>query len=598
MARRTIVLAGNPNVGKSMVFTQLTGRYAEVSNFPGTTVEMLEGWMGPDRLVDTPGIYGLSRFNDEERVALQAIREADLVVQVLDSTHLPRDLFLTWHLIDAGVPLVVAVNMIDELHRQEGAVDTGTLEEALDVPVVAVSGLTGEGLSVLRALVEKGGRVSSRGVQLDPVQDGLSRLDRLLWHEQDADMVRRVGQAPPAGSRSALYSDRRQRADRTAEAVFSAPQQASGLRRWLGQALLTPWGSLLSISVLLMLVYYLVGVVVADVVVSFLEGLMTSTVIPALAKLVGVLFHPGSIVYRLLVGQYGLISAGLIYLVALLLPLIVAFYLLLAALEDSGYLPRLATMLDRFFLRLGLNGRAVIPLVLGFGCVTMATVTTRILSSDRERTIATILLAWTIPCSAQMGVITGLLAGVGWQFAVTYALVITGLFVLVGTLLDRTLPGKPTPLLLDLPPLRMPSVINMLEKTRVKVAGFLREAGPLFLIGSGIVELSQIVGLLPWLVSHLTPFMQEWLGIPGSAVPAFVLGFIRRDFGAAGLYAAGLTPHQILTGAVTLTLFVPCIASTLVILKERGWRSGSLIWLGSIALALLVGGLTARLGPV
>lgn len=597
MARRTIVLAGNPNVGKSVIFTQLSRRYAEVSNFPGTTVEMLEGWVGPDRLIDTPGIYGLSRFNDEERVALRAIEEADVVVQVVDSTHLPRDLFLTWHLIDAGVPLIVAVNMMDELQRQGGAVDTARLEQILEVPVVGVSGLTGEGLPILRGLIEAGGTVSPQAIPLEPPAPGLKPIRTLLWHEEDAETLTRVGRTPSAGSRASLYSERRGRADRTAQAVFKAPQGPSGWARWIGQALLTPLGSLVSIGMLLTMVYYLIGVVVADVVVSYLEGLMNGAVIPVLSGAVGALVGHGTIIDRLLVGQYGLLSAGLIYVVALLLPLIVAFYLLLAALEDSGYLPRLATMLDRFFLRLGLNGRAVIPLVLGFGCVTMATVTTRILSSERERTIATILLAWTIPCSAQMGVITGLLAGLGWPYALTYALIITGLFVAVGTLLDRTLPGKPTPLLLDLPPLRVPSMINILEKTRIKVGGFLREAGPLFLVGSGIIELSQMVGALPWLVSRLTPFMENWLGLPGTAVPSFVLGFIRRDFGAVGLYATDLSPHQVLTGAVTLTLFVPCIASTLVILKERGWRSGSAIWLGSIALALLVGGLTARLGP-
>ncbi len=597
MARRTIVLAGNPNVGKSLVFTQLSGHYAEVSNFPGTTVEMLEGRLGMDRLVDTPGIYGLSRFTEEERVALEAIREADLVVQVIDSTHLPRDLFLTWHLIDAGLPLVIALNMVDELRRQQGSVDAARLEELLRVPVVPISGLTGEGLSVLRAIIDKGGIISSQGKRPEASRPGMTPLYSLLWQEEDAILLAELGERPPVGNRAALYSSRRERADRLAEAVFARPSGPTGFNRWLGRALLTPVGSVVSAVVLLGLVYYVIGVVVADSVVSFLEGLMTTAVLPVMASLVGHLCAPGSIVYRLLVGQYGLISAGLIYVVALLLPLIVAFYLLLAALEDSGYLPRLATMLDRFFLRLGLNGRAVIPLVLGFGCVTMATVTTRILSSERERTIATVLLAWTIPCSAQMGVITGLLAGVGWQFALTYAVIIVGLFVAVGTLMDRTLPGQPTPLLLDLPPLRWPSPMNMVEKTRVKVQGFLREAGPLFFIGSGIIELSQIVGLLPWLVTHLNPFMERWLGMPGSATPAFILGFIRRDFGAVGLYAGGLTAHQILTGAVTLTLFVPCIASTLVILKERGWRQGSLIWVGSIALALFMGGLTARLGP-
>ncbi|MCY0897845.1 MAG: ferrous iron transport protein B [Firmicutes bacterium] len=596
MSQRRIVLAGNPNVGKSMVFTQLSGRYAEVSNFPGTTVDVLEGRLGTDRLIDTPGIYGLSRFTDEERVAVEAIRDADLVVQVVDGTQLPRDLFLTWHLIDAGVPLIVAVNMVDELRRQGALVDTEGLEQILGVPVVGISALTGEGLSVLRALIQQGGRISENGRVFEA--PGIeTRLDALLWHEEDDKLALSLGQRPPLNSRTVLYSERRARADQTAARVFRPADRPSPQSQWLGDVLLTPLGSIVALAVLLTGVYYLVGVVVANVVVSHLETWMNTGVIPVIAEGIRHLIPDNTVIYHLLIGPYGLISAGLIYLVALLLPLVVAFYLVLAALEDSGYLPRLATVLDRFFIQLGLNGRAVIPLVLGFGCVTMATVTTRILTSERERTIATILLAWTIPCSAQMGVITGLLAGLGWPFAVTYALTIIGLFIAVGTLLDRTLPGKPAALLLDLPPMRWPSLGNLVEKTRIKVSGFLREAGPLFLMGSGIIELAQVTGLLTWISAKVSPFMEYWLGLPGSATPAFILGFIRRDFGAVGLYAGSLTPHQVLTGAVTLTLFVPCIASTLVILKERGLSQGTAIWLGSIALALSVGGLVARLGP-
>ncbi|MCY0877495.1 MAG: ferrous iron transport protein B [Firmicutes bacterium] len=596
MAQRTIVLAGNPNVGKSLVFSQLSGRYAEVSNFPGTTVEVLEGRLGADRLVDTPGIYGLSRFTDEERVAVEAIGDADLVVQILDGTHLPRDLFLTWHLIDAGVPLVVAVNMIDELRRQGSRVDCDALSRILGVPVVAISALTGEGLDDLRRMIAEGGRISDKGRAFE-ASGARTRLEAMLWQEEDAKLALALGQRPPANNRTTIYSERRERADRTAGEVFFPTTRRATLSRWLGDALLTPLGGALSVAVLVVLVYYLVGVVVANVVVSHLETWMRDGVIPVMARLIGRVIPSHTLAYHLLIGPYGLISAGLVYLIALLLPLVVAFYLVLAALEDSGYLPRLATVLDRFFIQLGLNGRAVIPLVLGFGCVTMATVTTRILSSERERTIATILLAWTIPCSAQMGVITGLLAGLGWPFAVTYALTILGLFITVGTLLDRTLPGKPAALLLDLPPMRWPSLVNLLEKTRIKVAGFLREAGPLFLVGSGLIELAQAIGGLTWLSDKISPFMEYWLGLPSAATPAFILGFIRRDFGAVGLYAGGLSPHQVLTGAVTLTLFVPCIASTLVILKERGARQGTAIWLGSIALALLVGGLVARLGP-
>ncbi|MCY0864777.1 MAG: 50S ribosome-binding GTPase, partial [Sulfobacillus sp.] len=574
----------------------LSGHYAEVSNFPGTTVELLSAPLGPDRLWDTPGIYGLSRLTEEERVALDAIRQADLVINVVDGTHLARDAFLTWHLIDAGLPVIVAVNFHDELIRRGMTVDIAGLSRFWDVPVVLMSARTGDGVEELKRAIRKGGRVSSQASQAVPTLPGRSRLESLLWLEEDSEMVRALGRSPAPGSRQAQYIERRMRADQAGQWVTTADHRADPTRRF-GYWLMTPLGGGLTLVIVLALVYWGLGVGVADWLVGHLENWANALVIPLLATLVGRLVPPGSWLYRLLVGQYGILSAGVLYLGALLLPLIAGFYFMLAVLEDSGYLPRLATLLDRFFLRLGLNGRAVIPLVLGFGCVTMATMTTRILTTERERRIATILLAWTIPCSAQMGVIIGLLSGVGWIYALTYALIILGLFIGIGTALDRTLPGRPSPLLLELPPLRWPSWTGLWEKTRWKVGAFLKEAGPLFLIGSGSVELLDMLGVLPWLNRALAPFMEGWLGIPGSATAAFLLGFIRRDFGAVGLYAGGLDPHQVLTGAVTLTLFVPCIASTLVILKERGLRQGSVIWLGSIALALLVGGLVARWGP-
>lgn len=595
---RTIVLAGNPNVGKSTIFTQLSSRYAEVSNCPGTTVDMLEGRVGGDRLLDTPGIYGLSRFSEEERVALKALQAADFVVQVVDGTHLPRDLFLTWHLINGGLPLIVAVNMMDEVRRRGAFVDTARLEELLDVPVVPVSGLTGEGIKVLKALLGQSVRRSEQFRRMDGPASLASPLDVLLWTEEDAELLKQAGASPTQGSRTARYRDRRRLADQTASEVFLPPRRPDGMGRTVGDWLLTPLGATAVGIFVLLLAYYGIGVVVAGQVVSFLEQFMTRAVVPLLAGAVAHVLPVHSIGYRLLMGPYGLISAGLIDVLALLLPLIVACYLLLAALEDSGCLPRLATMLDRFFWRLGLNGRAVIPWVLGSGWTAMAARSTRKLSSERERTIATVVSAWTIPGSTQLGVITGLLAGLGWRYAMTYALIMVGLFIAAGTLLEQTRPGRPKPLLLELPPLRWPSPMNVIEKTRMKVSRFLGGSAPLFLLGSGSVEMMQVTGVLPWLAAKAGPFMEAWLGVPGSAVPAFILGLVRRDFGAVGLYASGLDARQVLTGVVTLTLSVPCIAFTRVIFKERGARHGTVAWLGSIALALVMGALTARLGLV
>ncbi|WP_028962393.1 ferrous iron transport protein B [Sulfobacillus thermosulfidooxidans] len=599
MPGRTIVLVGNPNVGKSLVFQKLTGRYVEVSNFPGSTVQILEGAYGSDRIIDTPGVYGLSRLSDEEKMTVSALEQADIVLNVVDGTRLSRDLFLTLQLVEASLPVIVAINMMDELEKEGATINTALLEEILGVPVVGISATKGSNFGVLRSLIES--KVQPKALEKSwqtPPSWHLTGLQSLLWHEEDEELARQVGQKSETGMREELYIARRMRADDIASRVLTPASSRRQNDLWLDRLLLSPWGGFVAASVVVGAIYYFVGIVVAGTVVDTLEQFTSLLLIPIVKHVIALVVPPQSWPFRLLVGQYGMISAGLIYIVALLLPLVTAFYLLLAILEDTGYLPRLATWLDRWFLRLGLNGRAVIPLVLGFGCVTMATLTTRALETQRERTISTILLAWTIPCSAQMGIIIGLLSGVGAIYALTYAGTIIGLFIVIGTILDKSLPGRPTPLLLDLPRLRLPDWNNVLWKTQTKVLEFLREAWPLFVVGSGLIELGDMTGLLPAFDRLVGPFLQYWLGLPQEATQSFLLGFIRRDFGAAGFYELGLTPHQIVTGAVTLTLFVPCLASTLVILKERGWRDGMLIWIGSIVLALFVGGLMARFGPV
>jgi ferrous iron transport protein B len=285
------------------------------------------------------------------------------------------------------------------------------------------------------------------------------------------------------------------------------------------------------------------------------------------------------------------------YLFGVILPLVIGFYLLLAVLEDSGYLPRIAVMLDNLLQRVGLNGRAVIPMILGLGCVTMATISTRVLNSKRERMIATFLLALAIPCSAQLGVILGILAaiGTGW-YAIAFVATIFTVFVVAGTLLARFIPGQSTDLLLDIPPVRAPRLDNVLRKTFTKATMFIREVALFFAIGALLLSILQTTGALQAVQDLLAPLTVRWLALPKEAATAFVMGFVRRDFGAAGLYELSLTPMQALASLVVITLFVPCIASVLVIMKERGYKYLVAAWVTSIASAFLVGGIVAQIG--
>jgi ferrous iron transport protein B len=263
--------------------------------------------------------------------------------------------------------------------------------------------------------------------------------------------------------------------------------------------------------------------------------------------------------------------------------------------EDSGYLPRLATLVDRSLNAIGLNGSAVIPLILGFGCVTMATITTRLLGNDREKRIAAAILQFAIPCSAQLAVVAALLAGAGFAAMVIYSVTIFGVFVIVGTVLHRLLPGTATPFLIDLPPMRLPRLDNLVRKTAYRAYFFMKEATPWFFAGALGVGTLQLTGLLALWQDLLAPITTGWLQLPRAASAAFVMGMVRRDFGAAGLYQLTLTPDQIVVALVTITLFTPCIASLMVMMKERGWKEASIVWLGTWVVAFLVGGLLSQL---
>jgi ferrous iron transport protein B len=297
---------------------------------------------------------------------------------------------------------------------------------------------------------------------------------------------------------------------------------------------------------------------------------------------------------KLFFGEFGVITMTITYLLFLLFPLVIGFYLVMAFLEDSGYLPRLATMLDRTFNKIGLNGRAVIPIMLGFGCITMANITTRLLGTEREKSIVTAILQFVIPCSAQLAVIAVLLSGAGIKPMIIFITVIGSVLILLSTILNKLLPGESSPLLLDLPIMRFPRMNNVFKKTFFRSWGFMKEAGFWFFVGAFGVGILELTGLLKVWQDFLNPLTVHWLKLPKEASTAFVMGMVRRDFGAAGLFDLHLSSMQITVAIITITLFVPCIASFVVMLKERGIKEGMIIWLGTWVTAFFIGGLVAQ----
>lgn len=607
----TIALVGAPNVGKSAVFNRLAGEAADVSNYPGTTVSATVGEFEGSRLVDAPGAYGISSFSEEERITREVVLDADLAINVVDATQLDRDLFLTHQLLDMGIPTVVALNVMDEVRRDGDEIDVDALEEELGVPVVPTVAVDGEGIDELRDAICR-----ARAPDVTPVEQWFdelpdveaSRKEAVLVLEGDEPTLDRVtssGVLADGGVtevelpslRDEIYEDRRQRVDATVEAVHSTGESEQRITDTVDDLLLNPVTgtplALLGVG----LIYLFIGDLIAQRLVDFLEAeVIGGYYVPWITGVVESVV-PASGVYEpihfvLLNDNLGLLTVTVQYLFGVLLPLVVAFYLVIGALEDSGLLPRLAVLTDRGMSRIGLNGRAVIPMIVGLGCVTMAVISTRIAGSRRERLISTALLGLAVPCSAQLGIILGLLAalGLGWWFA--YLAVILLVFGIVGMFLDRTLPGDSQGLVTELPRIRRPRAGNVLQKTATRAKGFLAEAIPLFAVTAVLISVMDYLGYLASLVRGLRPATVV-LGLPAEFGQVLVLGLVRRDFAAAGMTDLALTTPQTFVGLVVITLFVPCVLAMAMIVKERDLKSGLLMWFGSWAVALLVGAILA-----
>ncbi|MBX9692172.1 MAG: ferrous iron transporter B [Cyanobacteria bacterium] len=652
LGARTIVLAGNPNVGKSVIFNALTGMSADVSNYPGTTIDIAFGRLDADSLADTPGVYGISSVNDEERTARRMILDADIVINVVAALSLDRDLFLSLQLVDMGKPLLLVLNQCDEAEERGIRIVLELLSAHVGVPVLRCVAVKGHGINEIRESVSQAtvGSINEQIlIELNELRSrGIDQGRALLHLEGDDQTAIETGIEWPS-QRATIYSERRRRVDELIDKCVTEEQRSARLSVKIGRFLLHPiYGAITAILVCYFIFYQVLGVWVAGDLVNLTEkeclqvyyeppirklaanvfpcaitvgdqhfdlpnGLMSS---PDKSTITGLMDkapaesvsfdfwkYPTqilSIAGNLLVGEYGILTLTVTYLLGLLFPLVLFFYLGLSLLEDSGYLPRLAVLVDRMMNRIGLNGRAIIPLILGLGCVTMATITTRLLTSNREKLIATALLGIAIPCSAQLGVVSGTLARSGGLVAwAVYGVMVFGILAISGLLLNMILPGKSQALMIDLPPMRLPRWDNVLKKTWKKAWNFLKEATPMFMIAGFAVTVAQMIGLLDLFIKALNPIIVHWLHLPDDPRigTTFILGIVRRDFAAFGLTDVALTSAQAVTAMIVITLFVPCIATVGVMIKERGPKVAFTIWIGSWLCAFAIGGLLALVLP-
>ena len=629
-----VLLVGSPNVGKSVLFNKLTGRYVTVSNYPGTTIEISIGHCEISgckyEIIDTPGMYSLSTITAEEKVTADMVlnEKAAAIIHVIDSKNIERSLGLTLQLIEAGFAVIVVLNMADEAQGLGIKINLDKLEKVLGIAVVETIATTGEGVKHLLDRIshakatERPSQLTNGSVLAKAVSAIAERLDtdtqiskrtkalQLLMDNTklsgssisttstiDRENLREVsGECRSQLEHSVNYHVTvavQEEVKKILRKTVDFPDKhLKTFRESLSRFCMHPVAGIpLLFAVLYFGIYKFVGGFGAGTVVDFLESTIFETyvnpyVIEFFSKIL-----PWEPLFGLIAGEYGVITLGVRYAVAIVLPIVGTFFIAFSILEDSGYLPRLAMLIDRVFKKIGLNGRAVIPIVLGFGCDTMATMVTRTLETKREKIIASILLALAIPCSAQLGVIIGLLAGHPYALLAWVGFV-GAVFLLSGTLMAKLFPGPKPSFYMELPPLRLPRPGNVIVKTYSRMVWYFKEILPLFILASVLIWAGQLTGVFQFLVKILEPVVNA-IGLPDEASVAFLFGFFRRDYGAAGLYdlqSDGLmTGNQLAVAAITLTLFLPCIAQFLIFKKECGTKISVITSLCICVIAFAVG---------
>ena len=653
-----LFLVGNPNVGKSVIFGALTGTYATVSNFPGTTVTLSNGEAKIEgtqyELIDTPGINSLIPMSEDERVTRDLLLENEgVVIQVADAKNLERALPLTFQLQKMNLKFVLVVNMCDEADRVGIQINFKKLENILGVPVIPTVAIRGEGLALLKKSLKEAKESSYLWNYSPRFSSAMNKIEKELPKNKKGKeaisamllsgeryIAERLKKEIFPPSLENIEKECRQTASQFAEPVgFLLNRERIALAQsllkrvlttkrerrnpfwdWMGKMAMHPlWGILVLLGVLEG-VYLFVGKFGAGAAVDFVEtGIFGKYISPGAIWVVDHIFsfphvhdvEEGMIVgsyvaseggssflqtlHDSLVGPYGAITMGVSYGFALVLPTVTTLFIAFSLMEDSGYLPRLAVVINRFFKWMGLNGKAVLPMVLGLGCDTMATLTARILETRKQRIIVTLLLALAVPCSAQLGILLGMFGTMpAWTFWVWFG-VITGVLFFVGFASNMLISGESTAFVMEIPPLRKPQFSNVAKKTLSRLEWYVKEAIPLFLLGTFILFLLDAFHLLASIQKGLSPIVVSLLGLPKEAANAFLIGFLRRDYGATGffdMYSHGnLSVVQALIGLVVITLFVPCVANVFMIIKEHGGKVALRIVGFIFPFAFLVGGI-------
>ncbi|MEM2092378.1 MAG: ferrous iron transport protein B [Candidatus Bathyarchaeia archaeon] len=635
--RLRIALAGNANVGKSVIFNQLTGLHQHIGNWPGKTVEKAEGTLHfrgyTIDVIDLPGIYSLSTFSLEELISREyiAAEKPDLVINVVDASALERNLFFTLQLIELEAPLIMALNQIDMAEKKGIKIDHKRLEEVLGIPVVPTIAVRGKGIYELlnKAIetIEKGvprANVIKYGVEIE------ERIEKLIeelkgaqlkypvrWVaikllEGDEQVEREIRKISPRALKLAekLASEiERIHGHPCPTVITSERYEAAGRIAREVQRILPGIKPLISERIHDLTTHKILGypimvlVVLGALQAIFTFGGFTSEILGALLYSYKPLFESILGLGPLKVIVWGGLMEGLIANITIALPYLIPFYLILYILEDSGYLARAAFLMDTIMHKIGLHGKAFIPIMLGYGCNVPACLGCRIMETERER-LLTGFVVTLIPCAARTAVILGLVGSfLGIQWALALYIINLAIVFILGRIAFKMLPGEPTALIMEMPDYKIPHAKTVLKQTWFRLWEFLKISFPLIIASSTIIKLIEMLGFLDYISKALSPITVWWLGLPEITGIILIFGVLRKELTLIMLasllgttdFQSILAPLQMFIFALVVMLYIPCVATIAACVREFGWRRALIIALVEILFAILAGGITYRL---
>jgi len=560
-----ILLMGNPNVGKSVVFNRLTGVDVISSNYPGTTISFTKGCINIDgnrhEVIDVPGTYTLEPTCKAEEIAVRMIKDGDIIINIIDSTNLERNLNLTLQLIKQKKPVIICLNVWDEAQHTGISIDDKRLQKLLDIPCIPCCALTGQGIKDLVAGIKE------------------AKVSKFKFN--DSERWNEIG------------------------TIIGQVQKITHRHHTLGEILsdisIRPITGIPIAILVLFLTFSLIRFIGESLIGYVFEPFFENLWAPLMLKL-SALLGSGGFIHDLLIGKlfegqidfgqsFGLLTTGLFVPLGAVLPYVVAFYIVLSFLEDSGYLPRVAVMVDVVMHKLGLHGLAIIPMLLGFGCNVPGALATRILETRKERFISATLMSIAVPCMALQAMIIGLVGKYGF---IGLGIVFTTLFVVwlvLGIILKRVIKGTSPEIFIEIPHYRMPYFPGLLKKIWIRTKWFIKEALPFVFLGVILVNLMYSLGFIQFIGKYAAPVVSTLFGLPEEAAGALFIGFLRKDLAVGMLVPMNLSLKQLIVASVVLSMYFPCVATFTTLIKELGIKDMFKSSVIMIVSSLIVGGL-------